>query len=80
MEDNCRASSVSIKLDMEDGDASSFSGFKWTKADKKSRKLSVQHNTTQLVNEFITQVSILEKHIFVKKFQNIYYNSLRGQL
>ena len=35
MEDDCSACSVPIKLDMEDGDPSSFSVFQWTKVEKK---------------------------------------------
>ena len=80
MEDNCSACSLLIKLDMEDGDASSFSAFQWTKVEKNSRKISVHLNLTELVNKFNTQVSTLEKHIFVKRYQNNYYNSLKSTL
>ena len=69
-----------IKLDMEDGDMSSCSVFQWTKVEKKSRKVSVHLNFTELVNEFSTQVSMLKKHIFVKRCQNNYYNSLKNNL
>ena len=80
MEDNCSACSVPIKLDMEDEDASSFSVFQWTKVEKKSGKISVQLNLTELLNEINTKVSTLKKHIFVKRYQNGYYNSLKKKL
>ena len=80
MEDNCSACSVPIKLNMEDGGASSFSVFRWTKVEKKSRKISIHMNLTKLVNEFNTQVGTLKKHIFVKRCQNNYYNSLKNNL
>ena len=80
MEENCSACSVLIKLDMENGDASRFSVFKWTKIEKKSRKISVHLNLADLVNEFKTQVSMLKKHIFVRRRQNDYYNSLKNNL
>ena len=79
-EDNCSACSVLIKLDMEDGDASSFSVFQWTKVQKNSRKISVHLNLTELVNKFNTQVSTLKKNIFVKRYQNNYYSSLKNNL
>ena len=80
LEDNCSACSVLIKLDMEDGDASSFSVFQWTKVQKNSRKISVHLNLTELVNKFNTQVSTLKKNIFVKRYQNNYYSSLKNNL
>ena len=76
MEDNC---SVPMKLDMEHGDASSFSVFQWTKVEKKLQKMSVHLNLTELVDEFNMQVSTLKKHIFVKRCHN-YYNSLKNNL
>ena len=35
---------------------------------------------TELVNEFNTQVSILKKHIFFKRCQSNYHNSLKNNL
>lgn len=76
MEGSYSACSVAINLDIIERNLSTFSVFQWKNVEKKSRKISVHLNYTELINEFNTHISTLKKHIFVKRCQINYYNSL----
>lgn len=79
MEGDCITCYVPITM-MDERDTSEFSVFPWNKVVKKTRKISVQLDFSELVAEFNTQVSTLKKHIFVKRCQNNYDNSLKNDL
>ena len=81
MEGDCDVCSTALTEGVMEGEEDeTMNVFQWTKVDKKVRKVSITFGVTELISELNARVTVLKKHIYVKRCQNKYYNTLKTDL
>ena len=75
---NCRETGLKVK-DFDDKDDAVVS-YKWKRVDNKVQKIKMSLSPVEARTYFDEEVRVLKRHVFVKRQQHAFYNSLKEKI